>query len=152
MGRDDSGKLDNLRHILAEGRLDRRGFLRRSLELGVSIAVAYELLGAATIRPAAAATVADQNLEALDRQLSARTAGKVVAPQYTEGHEGVETRIERLRRKYAGDGLAGASGKDNGGLRIAQDDWNNWDNWNDWNNWQDWSNWQDWNNWGNGGD
>jgi hypothetical protein len=154
----DSTKLDVLRRILAEGHGDRRSFLLRALGLGISIPAAYAVLGLIVGNGRAeAACPADADLEALDRQLAAHPAGKVVAPgEAAIGDDtpgGVEARIERLRRRYAGERHAlrdrppGSSRPPD--LRLSQDEWGNWNNWENWNNWD---NWQDWNNWGNGGD
>ncbi len=133
------GKLDELRKALAEGSIGRRGFLRRALTLGVSVAAAYALLGAAA-GGCAAAVQTRANLDALDQQLQGQPSGKVVAPQQDAAAEAsggdVKTRIERLRARYAEE----RSGASRPPRTQLADDWDNWNNWENWNNWDNWGN------------
>jgi hypothetical protein len=139
MADDDPRKLDELRKALAEGSIGRRGFLRRALTLGVSVAAAYALLGAAA-DGCAAAVQTRANLDALDQQLQDQPSCKVVAPQQNAGAEAspgdVKTRIERLRARYAEE----RSGASRPPRTQLADDWDNWNNWENWNNWDNWGN------------
>ena len=153
---DGSRGLDELRDLLGERSLNRRAFILRALDLGLSVAAAYALLGEAA--PAKAAVTPSSDLAALDQQLAGHPSGKVVSPQ-DEPAAGVRERIERLRERYAGDqpgadpkadSAPSATPDDSRPLRsqLAQD-WDNWNNWSNWDNWDNWSNWDNWNNWDN---
>jgi len=151
MQRDKSGDLDKLRDLLGEAGMDRRRFLRRAVELGLSVALAYELIGTES---AQASVNAQQNLDGLDRRLAERPTGKVIAPQSQQSGEMVDERIRKLRQRYAGEQAAASKpGGASKPRQMAQDDWSNWNDWNNWDNWDNWNNWdnwQDWANWGNG--
>lgn len=148
MQRDKSGDKAKLRSLLGETGIDRRRFLRGAVELGISIAAVYELIGTEGAR---ASVNAQQNLDALDRRLAERPTGKVVAPQSQQSGESVEERIRSLRQRYAGEQVSGPRGTPKA-RQLAQDDWNNWNDWNNWDNWDNWNNWDNWQNWGNGSD
>lgn len=155
--------LDRLRSLAAEGTTDRRRFLIRALELGVSAASAYALLGPLADGEARASPTPAQ-LEDLGRRLAEHPAGKVVSPEATgseaDGPQGVRNRIDRLRARHAAERSAGGPPQATPPearrtrLQLAQDwdNWNDWNNWDNWDNWNNWDNWQDWNNWGNSSD
>ena len=147
MQRDKSGDLDKLRGLLGEPGMDRRRFLRHAVELGISVALAYELIGAES---AQASVNARQNLDGLDRRLAERPTGKVIAPQSQQSGEMADERIRKLRQRYAGEVSASKPGGATKPQQLAQDDWNNWNDWNNWDNWDNWNNWDNWANWGNG--
>jgi len=160
--RDNSHGLAKLRGLLRTPRVDRRAFVLRALELGVSAAAAYTLLGE-IVRDNAAASLPSADTGALDRELAAHPTGKVLSPQEAGQDEAdpgtVQERIERLRQSYGADRPADGGSRSAPGDRppprtqLAQEDWgnwNNWDNWQNWDNWNNWDNWSNWDNWGNG--
>ena len=162
MTRDSSHGLDKLRGLLGTPRVDRRAFVLRALELGVSAAAAYALLGEMG-RGDASAALPSADPAALDRELASHPTGKVLSPQEAEPDEAqpgtVQERVERLRRNYAADRPADGAPQSTPADRPpprtqeAQEDWgnwNNWDNWDNWSNWNNWDNWSNWDNWGNG--
>lgn len=121
----NTDKLESLRRLLQQPGMDRRGFVLRAIELGVSVAVAYTLLGEAGKASAAA--------EELDRKLEANPSGRFVSSKQSALEQqpmSVEGRVERLRSRAAAE--RASSGRSP--MQVAQEDFTNFENFDNWDN------------------
>ncbi|NQV99823.1 MAG: hypothetical protein HQ483_09005 [Rhodospirillales bacterium] len=158
MNNDIKARLSDLKAKVDAGELTRRNFLHAALQLGVSAAAAYAVLGDA-VAGATAPGNADtaSKTELLRRSLRDNPEGRIVsldaqtepAAASADDAADLKNRIARLRDHYQQTGPhPGPADRDNLQAWVAWD--NDWEKWGNFENWGNWDNtWGNWGNWGN---